>query len=116
MFLVCTPNLRRLIVISHPFPAHPCQGIIFTSKHAVIWFVDEWANFLERIGRGESSEDDFKDTPSDNLELRFWVSYRGQTLARTGWFVLSFFFVRVRLSSRNNDAQCLHYFSFAIAI
>uniref|UniRef100_A0A0E0L6W8 1,3-beta-glucan synthase n=1 Tax=Oryza punctata TaxID=4537 RepID=A0A0E0L6W8_ORYPU len=46
-------------------------------------YPDEWANFLERIGRGELSEDDFKDSPSDMLELRFWVSYRGQTLART---------------------------------
>jgi len=51
------------------------------------YLADEWANFLERIGRGESSEDDFKDSPSDTLELRFWVSYRGQTLARTGQFV-----------------------------
>ena len=56
---------------------------------------DEWANFLERIGRGESSEDDFKDSPSDTLELRFWVSYRGQTLARTGQFVFSFLLVTV---------------------
>jgi callose synthase len=55
------------------------------------YLADEWANFLERIGRGESSEDDFKDSPSDTLELRFWVSYRGQTLARTGQFV--FFFI-----------------------
>ncbi|XP_006655702.1 callose synthase 10 [Oryza brachyantha] len=46
-------------------------------------YPDEWTNFLERIGRGESSLDDFKDSPSDTLELRFWVSYRGQTLART---------------------------------
>ncbi|KAM0882138.1 hypothetical protein ACQ4PT_032510 [Festuca glaucescens] len=46
-------------------------------------FPDEWANFLERIGRGESSEEDFKESSSDMLELRFWVSYRGQTLART---------------------------------
>jgi len=46
-------------------------------------FPDEWANFLERINRGESSEEDFKQSSSDTLELRFWVSYRGQTLART---------------------------------
>uniref|UniRef100_A0A0D3GC04 1,3-beta-glucan synthase n=1 Tax=Oryza barthii TaxID=65489 RepID=A0A0D3GC04_9ORYZ len=46
-------------------------------------YPDEWNNFLERIGRGELSEDDFKESPSDMLELRFWVSYRGQTLART---------------------------------
>jgi hypothetical protein len=60
------------------------------------YLADEWANFLERIGRGESSEDDFKDSPSDTLELRFWVSYRGQTLARTGQFVFfSFLLVTV---------------------
>lgn len=56
------------------------------------YLADEWANFLERIGRGELSEDDFKDSPSDTLELRFWVSYRGQTLARTGQFVFFHFF------------------------
>lgn len=48
-------------------------------------FVDEWENFLERIGRGESTEDaDLQESSSDALELRFWASYRGQTLARTG--------------------------------
>ncbi|KAF6157565.1 hypothetical protein GIB67_004503 [Kingdonia uniflora] len=47
-------------------------------------FPDEWENFLERIGRGESTEDtDLKDSSRDSLELRFWASYRGQTLART---------------------------------
>lgn len=47
-------------------------------------FPDEWDNFLERIGRGESTGDaDLQESSSDNLELRFWVSYRGQTLART---------------------------------
>jgi callose synthase len=57
-----------------------CYGFV---AWRFIWFADEWNNFLERIGRGESSEDDFKESPSDMLELRFWVSYRGQTLART---------------------------------
>ncbi|KAJ8450624.1 hypothetical protein Cgig2_020261 [Carnegiea gigantea] len=47
-------------------------------------FPDEWENFLERINRGESSGDiDFEESSSDNLELRFWASYRGQTLSRT---------------------------------
>ncbi|KAF8021555.1 hypothetical protein BT93_G1872 [Corymbia citriodora subsp. variegata] len=47
-------------------------------------FPDEWANFLERIGRSESTgEAELQDSSSDSLELRFWVSYRGQTLART---------------------------------
>ncbi|KAK7302196.1 hypothetical protein RJT34_13078 [Clitoria ternatea] len=42
-------------------------------------FPDEWENFLERIGRGAS----IGDAELDALELRFWASYRGQTLART---------------------------------
>nr|DAD30693.1 TPA_asm: hypothetical protein HUJ06_009544 [Nelumbo nucifera] len=47
-------------------------------------FPDEWENFLERIGRGESTGDaDLQQSSSDSLELRFWASYRGQTLART---------------------------------
>ncbi|KAH9625672.1 hypothetical protein KSS87_000065 [Heliosperma pusillum] len=47
-------------------------------------FPDEWENFLERINPSKSSgEVDFDESSSDNLELRFWVSYRGQTLART---------------------------------
>lgn len=46
--------------------------------------LDEWENFLERIG-----QDDGDAEPEENsaaaLERRFWVSYRGQTLARTGF-------------------------------
>ncbi|XP_007014805.2 PREDICTED: callose synthase 9 [Theobroma cacao] len=47
-------------------------------------YPDEWKNFLARIGRDENSaETELFDSPSDILELRFWASYRGQTLART---------------------------------
>ncbi|GMY15024.1 callose synthase 10 isoform X6 [Fagus crenata] len=47
-------------------------------------FPDEWENFLERIGRDEVTKDtELQDSSSDYLELRFWASYRGQTLART---------------------------------
>ncbi|KAI8526298.1 hypothetical protein RHMOL_Rhmol13G0297700 [Rhododendron molle] len=47
-------------------------------------YPDEWRNFLARIGRNENSVDsELFDSPSDILELRFWASYRGQTLART---------------------------------
>ncbi|GFS39844.1 glucan synthase-like 8 [Actinidia rufa] len=44
---------------------------------------DEWNNFLERIGRGDSGDAELQESSSDSLELRFWASYRGQTLART---------------------------------
>ncbi|XP_028759782.1 callose synthase 9 [Neltuma alba] len=47
-------------------------------------FPDEWKNFLARIGREEDALDsELFDNPRDILELRFWASYRGQTLART---------------------------------
>lgn len=50
-------------------------------------FTDEWKNFLARIGRDENAhESELNDNPNDILELRFWASYRGQTLARTGMF------------------------------
>ncbi|XWS71098.1 hypothetical protein CRYUN_Cryun03dG0108600 [Craigia yunnanensis] len=47
-------------------------------------YPDEWKNFLARIGRDENAaETELYESPSDILELRFWASYRGQTLART---------------------------------
>ncbi|RAL52099.1 hypothetical protein DM860_014926 [Cuscuta australis] len=47
-------------------------------------YPDEWRNFLTRIGRDENtSESDLRNNANDILELRFWASYRGQTLART---------------------------------
>ncbi|KAK3042260.1 hypothetical protein RJ639_001855 [Escallonia herrerae] len=47
-------------------------------------YPDEWKNFLARIGRDENTLDsELNDNPNDILELRFWASYRGQTLART---------------------------------
>ena len=46
-------------------------------------FPDEWKNFLERIGRDETTLDsELQDNSSDLLELRLWASYSGQTLAR----------------------------------
>ncbi|EPS70833.1 hypothetical protein M569_03926, partial [Genlisea aurea] len=46
-------------------------------------FVDEWENFLERIGRVDSGDAELQENSASALELRFWASYRGQTLART---------------------------------
>ena len=63
---------------------------------------DEWENFLERMESDAESAELLQKTKSKSLELRFWVSYRGQTLARTGrtydicsnfiyWATLGFF-------------------------
>ncbi|KAK9154596.1 hypothetical protein Sjap_002076 [Stephania japonica] len=47
-------------------------------------YPDEWKNFLARIGRDEmASDSELFSNADDTLELRFWASYRGQTLART---------------------------------
>ncbi|KAL0318851.1 UNVERIFIED_CONTAM: Callose synthase 10 [Sesamum angustifolium] len=46
-------------------------------------FPDEWENFLQRIGHGDGGDAEFQETSTNALELRFWASYRGQTLART---------------------------------
>ncbi|PWA86760.1 glucan synthase-like 10 [Artemisia annua] len=47
-------------------------------------YPDEWKNFLARIGRDENTHESVLiNNEDDNLELRFWASYRGQTLART---------------------------------
>ncbi|CAK9184594.1 unnamed protein product, partial [Ilex paraguariensis] len=55
-----------------------CDCILLPS-----WTGDEWNNFLARIGRPENTlESELKDA-NDIRELRFWASYRGQTLART---------------------------------
>ncbi|KVI08488.1 1,3-beta-glucan synthase subunit FKS1-like, domain-1 [Cynara cardunculus var. scolymus] len=44
-------------------------------------FPDEWENFMERINCKEDSE--IFDTDENILQLRHWVSLRGQTLCRT---------------------------------
>jgi callose synthase len=48
--------------------------------------LDEWTNFQERIK-------DYKlgDPDKEEMDLtRHWVSYRGQTLSRTGLIMMSF--------------------------
>ncbi|KAH9789381.1 callose synthase 9 [Citrus sinensis] len=55
-----------------------------TLRPSQLSLLHEWKNFLSRIGRDENSQDtELFDSPSDILELRFWASYRAQTLART---------------------------------
>ncbi|KAH0944092.1 hypothetical protein HID58_003729 [Brassica napus] len=46
-------------------------------------YPDEWKNFLARIGKDENALEGDLHNERDILELRFWASYRGQTLART---------------------------------
>lgn len=46
------------------------------------FFLDEWNNFLERINC--KNEVEVLENEDTVLQLRYWVSLRGQTLSRTG--------------------------------
>ncbi|XP_021638598.2 callose synthase 10 isoform X2 [Hevea brasiliensis] len=83
-FCVFTPYYSETVLYSYSELRDENEDGISILFYLQKIFPDEWENFLERIGRGESSEDvDFQKNSSDTLELRFWASYRGQTLART---------------------------------
>ncbi|KAK9734060.1 hypothetical protein RND81_04G111900 [Saponaria officinalis] len=83
-FCVFTPYYSETVLYSSKELRDENEDGVSTLFYLQKIFPDEWENFLERINKGESSgELDFEENSSDNLELRFWVSYRGQTLART---------------------------------
>ncbi|CAN1777271.1 Callose synthase 10 [Linum perenne] len=83
-FSVFTPYYSETVIYSLSELRVENEDGISTLFYLQKIFPDEWENFLERIGRGESTGDaDLQENSSDSLELRFWASYRGQTLART---------------------------------
>lgn len=83
-FSVFTPYYSETVLYSYSDLRHENEDGISTLFYLQKIFPDEWDNFLERIGRGESTGDaDLQESSRDSLELRFWASYRGQTLART---------------------------------
>eukprot|EP00268_Persea_americana_P030985 TRINITY_DN3005_c1_g1_i2.p1 TRINITY_DN3005_c1_g1~~TRINITY_DN3005_c1_g1_i2.p1 ORF type:complete len:1912 (+),score=293.34 TRINITY_DN3005_c1_g1_i2:360-6095(+) len=83
-FCVFTPYYSETVLYSSSELRVENEDGISTLFYLQKIFPDEWDNFLERIGRGESTGDaDLQESSSDALELRFWASYRGQTLART---------------------------------
>ncbi|KAJ3672614.1 hypothetical protein LUZ60_007335 [Juncus effusus] len=82
-FSVFTPYYSETVLFSTTELRDENEDGISTLFYLQKIFPDEWTNFLERIGRGDSTAEDIIDSPSDILELRFWASYRGQTLART---------------------------------
>lgn len=83
-FSVFTPYYSETVLYSSSELRVENEDGISTLFYLQKIFPDEWENFLERIGRGESTGDaELQDSSTDALELRFWASYRGQTLART---------------------------------
>lgn len=86
-----------------------CQNL----NWSIMWccFVDEWKNFLERVRC--TSEEELRENPELEEELRLWASYRGQTLTRTGiWFLLWIFptlFLHIIHSLSNHIIYLLLY-------
>ncbi|XP_028116346.1 callose synthase 10 isoform X1 [Camellia sinensis] len=80
-FCVFTPYYSETVLYSSSELRVENEDGISTLFYLQKIFPDEWDNFLERIGRRDSGDAELQETAS--LELRFWASYRGQTLART---------------------------------
>ncbi|XP_042427727.1 callose synthase 7-like isoform X2 [Zingiber officinale] len=73
-FSVLTPYYKEDVLYSEEELKKENEDGISTLFYLQKIYPDEWKNFLERV----------KFDNSDNMdELRHWVSYRGQTLART---------------------------------
>ncbi|KAF4376973.1 hypothetical protein F8388_022689, partial [Cannabis sativa] len=83
-FCVFTPYYSETVLYSSSEFQKENKDGISTLFYLQKIFPDEWTNFLERIGWADSTGyAELQKSSSDALELRFWVSYRGQTLART---------------------------------
>lgn len=54
--------------------------------------LDEWDNFIERLN---CKENEIWDNEENILQLRHWVSLRGQTLCRTGTHMHNFILINL---------------------
>ncbi|KAL9267094.1 Callose synthase 10-like protein [Drosera capensis] len=83
-FCVFTPYYSETVLYSSSELRAENEDGVSTLFYLQKIYPDEWENFLERINHTNPSGDaDFEESTTDNLQLRFWASYRGQTLART---------------------------------
>ncbi|KAL6497170.1 Callose synthase 10 [Orobanche gracilis] len=86
-FCVFTPYYSETVLYSNSeLRVENEDGIstlFYLQKIFPVMSSDEWENFLERIGKDDSGDAELQESSTSALELRFWASYRGQTLART---------------------------------
>lgn len=61
-------------------------GCYYWFVRYIVTFLDEWNNFMERLNCKKESE--VWENEENILHLRHWVSLRGQTLCRTGRFLI----------------------------
>ncbi|KAK6250205.1 hypothetical protein QUC31_007692 [Theobroma cacao] len=82
-FCVFTPYYSETVLYSSKDLQEENEDGISTLFYLQKIFPDEWENYLERVNEGKSTGNVEAQESTSELELRFWASYRGQTLART---------------------------------
>ncbi|KAG9156679.1 hypothetical protein Leryth_006646 [Lithospermum erythrorhizon] len=82
-FSVFTPYFKETVLFSLSELHKENEDGISVLFYLKTVFKDEWKNFKERTKRQEDGEAKIDENSEYALELRFWASYRGQTLART---------------------------------
>ncbi|XP_056842826.1 callose synthase 9-like isoform X1 [Raphanus sativus] len=82
-FSVFTPYCSEVVLYSMSELTNRNEDGISILFYLQKTYPDEWKNFLARIGQDENALEGDLHNERDILELRFWASYRGQTLART---------------------------------
>ncbi|XVF47535.1 hypothetical protein PTKIN_Ptkin03bG0116700 [Pterospermum kingtungense] len=80
-FSVLTPYYTEEVLFSLQELEEPNEDGVSILFYLQKIFPDEWNNFLERVNR--SSEEELKESPELEEQLRLWASNRGQTLTRT---------------------------------
>ncbi|XVE56659.1 hypothetical protein DITRI_Ditri04bG0028500 [Diplodiscus trichospermus] len=82
-FSVFTPYYSETVLYSSKDLREENEDGISTIFYLQKIFPDEWQNYIERVNEGKSAGNAEAQQSKSELELRFWASYRGQTLART---------------------------------
>ncbi|KAL5715511.1 Callose synthase 12 [Ranunculus cassubicifolius] len=81
-FSVLTPYYNEEVLYNKEMLRTENEDGISTLYYLQKIYADEWMNFLERMRR-EGMVNDEEVWTTKLRDLRFWASYRGQTLART---------------------------------
>lgn len=84
-------------------------GVFLVCLTPLCFLLDEWNNFMERIGC--KKEQEVWENEENILQLRHWASLRGQTLCRTGTFKYFFSSYSFGLNSFLSIIYC-NFYSF----
>ncbi|KAH7520841.1 hypothetical protein FEM48_Zijuj08G0188700 [Ziziphus jujuba var. spinosa] len=83
MDIPCAPQARKMLSFSVLTPYYSEETLYSKNDLEIENEDDEWNNFMERLNCKQNS--DIWENDEHILQLRHWVSLRGQTLCRTGF-------------------------------